>query len=115
MLAYNKRLKVFSRTLRKNMTDVEKMLWSRIRRKQAKQMQFYRQKIIGDYIVDFYCPKVKLVIEVDGGQHYTEEGMKNDKIRDDFLRNKGLTILRFPDNEVIENINGVLETIYSYI
>ncbi len=67
MLSYNKSLKQFSRNLRKNMTDAERLLWSRIRRKQLKRLQFYSQKIIGNYIVDFYCPELKLVIEIDGG------------------------------------------------
>lgn len=56
------------------MTDAERLLWSRIRRNQLKGFQFYRQKITGNYIVDFYCPELKLVIEVDGGQHYIAEG-----------------------------------------
>jgi very-short-patch-repair endonuclease len=67
MLPCDKQLKTFSQHLRKNMTDAEKMLWLRLRRKQLKGRQFYRQKIIGKYIVDFYCPKANLVIEVDGG------------------------------------------------
>ena len=68
MLSYNKSLTQLSRNLRRNMTDAERLLWSKIRSKQLKGFQFYRQKIIGNYIVDFYCPKSKLVIEVDGGQ-----------------------------------------------
>ena len=94
------------------MTDVERLLWSRIRRKQLKDYQFYRQKIIGDYIVDFYCPKTRLIIELDGGQHYGEEGMRKTKKRDVYLNNVGLKILRFSDREVFENLNGVLERIY---
>ncbi len=58
------------------MTDAERLLWSRIRRKQLKDCQFYRQKVVGNYIVDFYCPKSNLVIELDGGQHYSDEGMR---------------------------------------
>ena len=112
MLFYNKNLKGNARTLRKNMTDVERLLWSRIRRKQLKDYQFYRQKIIGDYIVDFYCPKTRLIIELDGGQHYGEEEMRKTKKRDVYLNNVGLKILRFSDREVFENLNGVLERIY---
>ena len=74
MLSYNKDLKQLSRNLRSNMTDAEMLLWSRIRGKQLKGFQFYRQKIIGKYIADFYCPKASLVIEIDGGQHYDIEG-----------------------------------------
>jgi very-short-patch-repair endonuclease len=74
MLHYNKNLKKHSQDLRKNMTDAERNIWSRIRNGQLQDKQLYRQKIIGNYIVDFYCPKAKLVIEIDGGQHYSEEG-----------------------------------------
>lgn len=114
-LHYNGRLKPFSRQLRSSMTDAEKLLWSRIRRKQLKGKQFYRQRIIGRYIVDFYCPRDKLVVELDGGQHYTEEGKMKDQVRDNFLRSKGLTVLRFSDREVFENLEGVLEVIYRHL
>jgi very-short-patch-repair endonuclease len=72
MLSYDKQLKSLSQRLRKNMTDAENVLWLKLRRKQLKGYQFYRQKIIGKYIVDFYCPKANLVIEIGGGQHYSE-------------------------------------------
>ena len=97
--------------LRKNMTDTEIFLWSKIRRKQLFGYQFYRQKNIGNYIVDFYCPAAKLVIEVDGGQHYSEERMNKDKQRDDYLSSLGFKILRFSDREVFKNIEGILEKI----
>jgi very-short-patch-repair endonuclease len=106
VLPYNKRLKKYSRELRTNMTDAERLLWSRIRRKQLKDCQFYRQKIIGNYIVDFYCPKSNLIIELDGGQHYSDEGMRKDKIRDNYLENLGLTVLRFSDRDVLGNLQG---------
>ena len=61
------------------MADAEKLLWSKIRRKQIKGYQFYRQKNIGNYIVDFYCPSGKLILELDGGQHYSDEGLKKIK------------------------------------
>ena len=109
---YNPKLKKYSRTLRKNATDAERLIWSKIRKKQLKNLQFYRQKIIGRYIVDFYCPKAKLVIELDGGRHYEREGKKKDKKRDEFLRKKGLKVLRFSDTEVFLNLEGVLEEIY---
>lgn len=112
---YNGRLKPFSRQLRSNMTEAEKLLWSRIRRKQLKGKQFFRQRIIGCYIVDFFCPKDKLVIELDGSQHYTDQGMKKDRARDEFLRSKGLTVLRFSDREVFKNIEGVLEIIFAHL
>jgi very-short-patch-repair endonuclease len=113
MLHYNIRLKPFSQQLRKNTTDAERLIWSRIRGKQLKGYQFYRQKIIGDYIVDFYCPKARLVIELDGGQHYTKEGKEKDSIRDGYLSNNGLQVFRFSDREVLTQIEGVLEKIWS--
>ncbi len=113
MLHYNKGLKSFSQQLRKNMTDAERRLWTRIRGKQLKGYQFYRQKIIGEYIVDFYCPKTKLIIELDGGQHYSEEGREKDRARDRFLEDTGLRVLRFSDRDVFENLQGVLEKIWS--
>jgi len=115
MLPSNKNLKMFARSLRKNMTDAEILVWSKIRRKQIKGCQFYRQKIIGNYIVDFFCPAAKLVVEIDGGQHYSEEGMERDGIRDDHLARLGLAVLRFSDREVFENTDAVLEKIYGYL
>ncbi len=112
MLLYDVKLKEFSQLLRKNMTDAEKLLWSKLRRKQLKGVQIYRQRIIDDYIVDFYCPKADLIIEIDGSQHYTDEGINKDKIRDNFLKIQGFKVLRFSDKEVFENLKGVVEKIY---
>jgi len=112
MLRYNKKLKPLARELRKNMTDAEMLLWSKVRRKQLLGYQFYRQRTIGRYIVDFYCPKTKLVIEIDGGQHYFEEEAEADKLRDSYITNLGLRVLRFTNLDVLGNIEGVLEHIY---
>ncbi len=113
MLHYDKELKASSQQLRKNMTDAENMLWVRLRRKQLKGHQFYRQKIIGKYIVDFYCPKANLVIELDGGQHYSESGRAKDKVRDEMLSKMGIQVLRYSDRDVLENMDGVMEGIWS--
>ena len=94
------------------MTDAERLLWSKIRSKQLKGYQFYRQRIIGNYIVDFYCPKAKLVIELDGSQHYGDKGFKQDAVRDNYMREQKLGVIRFSDREVFENLNGVVESIY---
>lgn len=94
------------------MTDAERLLWSKIRRKQFKGFQFYRQKIIGNYIADFYCPKSKIVIEVDGGQHYSPEGKEKDRIRNDYMIGIGIKVLRFSDREVLKNLDTVLEEIW---
>ena len=111
MLPYNGNLKQLSRELRKNMTDAERHLWAKIRMKRLKGYQFYRQKPIGDYIVDFFCPRVKLVIEVDGGQHFSDEMTEYDRIRNEYLSNLGLRVLRFTNTEVLKNIAGVVESI----
>ena len=93
MLPYNEKLKEAARELRDNMTDAERLLWARLRLKHLGYM-FCRQKPIGDYIVDFYCHKARLVVEVDGGQHFTEETASNDRVRDEYMRSLGLTVLR---------------------
>ena len=111
MLSYDKELKRLSQHLRKNMTYAENVLWSKLRRKQLKGLPFYRQKIILRYIVDFYCPKANLVIELDGGQHYSKIGRAKDRIRDNVLKGVGLKVLRFSDRDVFENIGGVMEVV----
>jgi len=95
------------------MTDAERLLWSKVRGKQLNGHQFYRQKIIGSYIADFYCPKSSLVVEVDGGQHYSAEGKEKDRMRDDDMTRAGITVLRFSDREVLENVDAVLEKTWS--
>jgi len=111
MLPYNKNLKHHARQLRNNMTDAERHLWTKIRMKQLKGYQFYRQKPIGDYIVDFFCPKAKLVIEMDGSYHLVGEKIEYDRMRDDCLTSLGLRVLRFTNTEVLTNIEGVVESI----
>ena len=97
------------------MTDAELALWARVRRKQLHQLQFYRQKPLGHYIVDFYCPSARLVIEIDGGQHYEEKGAYQDAIRDSYLENMGLCVLRFSNLDVLGNMDGVITTIVQYL
>jgi very-short-patch-repair endonuclease len=115
MLPYNKDLKPLSQHLRKHMTDAENLLWSKLRGKQLKGYQFYCQKVIGEYIVDSYCPRAHLVIELDGAQHYSEIGKGKDQLRDDALTKMGVKILRFSDRDVFENLNGVMECAWSYL
>ncbi len=115
MLRYNKKLKKYARELRKNMTEAEKILWSKIRRKQLKGYQFYRQKPIGDFIADFYCPKAGLVIEINGGQHYIIQGQQKDRIRDNYFKQLHLKVLRFSNIEVIKNLESVIEKIYQHL
>lgn len=111
MLPYNEKLRSLARELRNNMTDAENLLWSRLRRKQIAGYQFYRQKVIRNYIVDFYCPAANLVIEVDGSGHYCEKAEAKDGERDKELKELGLEVLRLSNNEVIGNIEGVMEHI----
>jgi len=112
MQPYNKNLKLPSRDLRSNMTDAEQCLWQRLRRKQILGLQFYRQKPILNFIVDFYCPSPNLVIECDGSQHYTDEGLEADQIRDQALSELGLVVLRFSNWQVLTETEAVLEQIY---
>lgn len=112
MKAYNKNLKQASRDLRNNMTEAEKLLWSKLRDKQILGLQFYRQKPILNYIVDFYCPAANLVIECDGSQHYTEEGLEADQIRDEALAQLELRVLRFDNGEILNQLDAVVEQIF---
>ena len=111
-LPFNKALQNFARELRKNMTDAESRIWAGIRKVQLKGCQFYRQKNIGNYIVDFYCPAAKLIVEIDGSQHYSAEGIRRDKLRDAYMERLALMVLRFTDREALENTDEVLERIY---
>ena len=95
MIKYNPKLKEEARRLRAQMTDSERTLWARLRRKQVHSVQFYTQKPIGNYIVDFYAPKAKLVVEVDGSQHKDSEYAAADSRRDAQLGSEGLRVLRF--------------------
>ena len=112
MKHYNKNLKQVSRELRNNMTEAEKLLWSKLRNKQILGLQFYRQKPILNFIVDFYCPAANLVIECDGSQHYTDEGLEADRIRDEALAHLGLKVLRFDNGQVSGQIDKVVEVVY---
>jgi very-short-patch-repair endonuclease len=114
-LIYNQDLLKLSQSLRNNMTDAERHLWSKLRLGQIKGCTFYRQKIIGNYIVDFFCSKAKLVIEVDGSQHFEEQGLASDKIRDEYLTKLGYRVLRFNDHDVLNNAEGVVEMIFQII
>ena len=96
------------KTLRKNGTDAERLLWSKLRNKQINGYKFFRQYGIGQYIVDFYCPQLKAVIEVDGGQHYTHEGLEHDKQREERMVSCGIKTIRFSNLDILKNINGVL-------
>ena len=106
---HNKDIVTLAKELRKNMTREEKHLWYDYLRKYP--IKFLRQKVIGKYIADFYCAEVKLVIELDGSQHYEEEGIKKDAERTEFLEKYGIKVIRFTNREVNDNFRGVCEYI----
>jgi len=96
VLGYKSGLKLISLRLRSEMTESERLLWSRLRRKQLHGTQFYRQKPIGSYIVDFYAPAARLVVEVDGSQHQDNIHAQNDAHRDESLKGQGLEYSGLP-------------------
>jgi very-short-patch-repair endonuclease len=102
-----------ARTLRQNQTDVEQLLWLRLKNRQILNCKFRRQFPIAPYIVDFCCLDLKLVIELDGSQHI--DNAQADLTRTQTLAQRGFKVIRFWNNEVIENIEGVLEKIYFVI
>ena len=106
---HNKSLVGVGRILRKNMTPEERHLWYDFLRDYP--IKFNRQKIIGKYIVDFYSAKAKLIIELDGSQHYEDNGVLKDNERTKFLKAYGFTIIRIPNNEIKQNFTGVFEYI----
>ena len=110
---YNKKLTPLAKTLRKNMTKQEKKLWYKYLRNYP--VKFYRQRIIENYIADFYCAKAKIVIELGGSQHYNSEGHLKDKIRTERLENYDLTVIRIPNNEIDKNLKGVCDYIDAII
>jgi very-short-patch-repair endonuclease len=110
---YEPYIKNISRKLRKTMTKEEIILWNKLRRKQLNGLQFYRQKPLGRFVADFYCPAKNLVVEIDGGQHYENgETIKADKEREYFLKNTlKLKVLRFTNIDINKNIHSVMDAI----
>ncbi len=106
---HNSALVPNARELRKNMTKEERHLWYDFLRNYP--VRFLRQKVIGRYIADFYCACARLVVELDGSQHYTPEEEQKDTIRTAYLEEFALTVIRIPNNEVTQNFRGVCEYI----
>ena len=106
---HNPRLTGNARSLRKDMTKEERHLWYDYLRKYP--VRFLRQKVIDDYIVDFYCASANLVIELDGSQHYEDKGLEADRERTEFLKSYGIRVLRIPNNAVTKNLRGVCDYI----
>lgn len=101
-------LKQRRRELRQNQTDAEKALWARLRSKRFYGLKFFRQYSIGPYILDFYCPTLKLAVELDGGHHNQSENRNYDLARSEYLKAQGIEVFRYWDNEVLLNMEEVL-------
>ncbi len=106
---HNGELVPIAKVLRKHMTKEEKHLWYDFLRMYP--IRFLRQKILGKYIADFYCAEAKLIVELDGSGHYTEDGKRYDEERAAFLAGYGLTVIRIPNTEIRNNFEGVCEYI----
>ena len=110
---HNKDIVPTAKMLRKNMTKEEKHLWYDFLR--TYPVRFSRQKVLGRYIADFYCAKAKLIIELDGSGHYTDEKRQYDEERTAFLEKYGFTVIRIPNTEIHENFRGVCEYIDYFV
>ena len=110
---HNSKIVSYAKELRKNMTDEEKHLWYDFLR--SYPVRFSRQKILGKYIADFYCAKVNLVIELDGSEHYTEDGIEYDKERTEYLGQFGITVMRITNLELNQNFPGICAYIDNYV
>ena len=112
-IIYNKINIPLAKNLRKNATPEENHLWYDFLSKY--EIRFQRQKAIDNFIVDFFCHKAKLVIEIDGSQHYTDEGIKNDEFRTEILHDYNLIVIRFTNNQINRNFSGVCSYIDSTV
>jgi len=101
-------LKDRRRELRRTQTDAERAFWAKVRNMQFHGVKFFRQYSFGPYILDFYCPEKKLAVELDGGHHNLPDGRENDAARTNYLNAHGIKVVRFWNNEVLGNIDGVL-------
>lgn len=115
MRNYRSSLKDRGRELRKNQSGAENVIWYHLRNRQLDGIKFQRQYAIGMYIVDFVARGYNLIVEIDGGQHNEDSVRRYDEVRTEFLRKQGYSVLRFWDNEVFGNIEGVLEKILEVV
>ena len=106
---HNTELTPRARALRKNMTEQERHLWYAFLKDYP--VRILRQKVIDDFIVDFYCHDARIAIEIDGSQHYTDSGLEHDKIRTEKIADRGITVIRIPNNEVNTHFASVCEYI----
>ncbi len=108
-------MKYRRQVFRRNMPKAENILWSRIRLKQIGSYRFRRQYSVGTYVLDFYCPELKLAIEVDGESHFHSDAEEYDKERQEEIKGLGIDFLRFQNDDVYNNLNDVLQIIYEKI
>jgi very-short-patch-repair endonuclease len=98
--------------LRRNQTDAEQAFWRRVRNRQFLGMRFFRQYSIGPYILDFYCPAVKIAVELDGGQHNQRENKEYDEARSEYLKTQGINVIRFWNHEALIDMQSVLNKLH---
>lgn len=103
-----------SRYLRKNLTETELLLWSQLKTSRL-GVRFRRQYVVGHYIVDFYCPRIKLIIEIDGSVHCSANAQKKDAIRDQYLRSMGCYILRYSTDQVKNQMQMIITDLENYV
>jgi very-short-patch-repair endonuclease len=104
-------LKQRRRELRQNQTEAEKAFWAQVRNRQFRGMRFFRQYSIGPYILDFYCPALKIAIELDGGQHTQDERREYDVNRTEYLKTRGIRVVRYWNHDVLRNIDDVVKSL----
>jgi very-short-patch-repair endonuclease len=97
------------RVLRKNETDAERRLWAYLRNRRISGFKYFRQYGIGSYIADFYCPELNLVVEIDGGQHYSDEGKAYDSHREQYMTSIGIRTIRFSNSDVLKHTEAVMK------
>ena len=103
--------KLTRRRLRKDATDAERKLWALLRNRQMDGLKFIRQYSVGSYVLDFYCPEKRLALEIDGGQHGDVDSQRHDAQRDSYLKGLGIHVVRFWNNDVLRNTEGVVQRI----
>jgi very-short-patch-repair endonuclease len=115
-IIYNRpRQKRIRQHLRNTATDAERLLWSSLKGCQLLGYKFRRQQGIGQYVVDFYCPDKKVAVEIDGVTHWTEQEQKRDRLRQEYIEALGIRVLRFTNDDIFTNKDGVLNMIFAVL
>ncbi|MBS0288247.1 MAG: DUF559 domain-containing protein [Proteobacteria bacterium] len=114
-MSYRKLLYPTAKELRNNLTEPEKLFWDRVRSNKLSGVRFHRQRILGPYIVDFYAPSIRLVVEIDGSQHFEASHFERDIIRDEYLKDNNIVIKRYSNLEIYHQLNVVIDDVYNFI